>query len=416
MNIEDLGDLIEQRDILSLTTDASTQTIGRGAFLARAAALGLSVAVAETLFSKAGEAAAQGERRLADRAAAAKGLDLVRWMSPRGTLDVSDDYPNWVAQEMGYWKELGIESQLNAGPLDATAGPKAVASGSMDMAYPSPGVFTLSLAAGLDIKSVWEMGAYDVFDFAVRTDSPYKSVKDLAGKTILLGSAGWQGICDPEFAQVGIDVKGLHYEAAGQQWGQALKAGRGDAVLSWEGLRAQWEGEGLHFRYFLGSTFSKFQGNTFVVRSKDLASSKWVDIYTRYLRGWAMGLEFGHLNPVAATQIVFKYRPNVANSLKAAPEVASTSQLAAVYRGNWALRMKQSGLTSPWGFHDLGAWNTFLNTTRKIGQLNKPFKAQDIITNSLVAGANMFDHARVDKDAKAYKLTGAFASIPVKPA
>ena len=242
MIIDDLGTLIEQQDVLELTTAASTQKMGRGAFLARAAALGLSAAVAEGLFAHVAEAATLGQANRDRAAAAAKGLNLVRWMSPRGTLDVVDDYPNWVAQEMGYFRELGIESQLNAGPIDATAGPKAVASGAMDMSYPSPGVFSLVLAAGLPVKSVWEMGAYDVFDFAVRLNSPYKSIKDLAGKTILLGSAGWQSIADPEFGQVGVNVKSMHYEAAGQQWGQALKAGKGDAALSWEGLRAQWMG------------------------------------------------------------------------------------------------------------------------------------------------------------------------------
>jgi NitT/TauT family transport system substrate-binding protein len=385
--------------------------MARGAFLARAAALGLSAAVAERLFAHAAEAATLGQANRDRAAAAAKGLNLVRWMSPRGTLDVVDDYPNWVAQEMGYFRELGIESQLNAGPIDATAGPKAVASGAMDMSYPSPGVFSLVLAAGLPVQSVWEMGAFDVFDFAVRVNSPYKSIKDLAGKTILLGSAGWQGIADPEFAQVGVNVKTLHYEAAGQQWGQALKAGKGDAALSWEGLRAQWDGTGLRFRYFRGSTFSKFPANSFVIRAKDLSSLRWVDIYTRYLRGWAMGLEFGHINPAAATQIVYKYRPALAHTLKPTMGVESTKQLAAVFRGNWAHRQQVSGLSSPWGWHDLASWDTFFATAHKIGQLAQMIQAQKVITNSLVAGANKFDHARVRSDAMHFKMSKAFSGM-----
>lgn len=408
MNLNDLEGLVEQRDILDLTTAAAQAKLGRSAFLARAAALGLSVAVAETLLSHAAEAATLGQTSQARVAAAARGMDLVRWMSPRGTLDVCDDYPNWIAEEMGYWKELGITSQLNAGPIDATAGPKAVAAGTMDMSYPSPGVFTLVLAAGLAVKSVWEMGAYDVFDFAVRTNSPYKTLKDLAGKTILLGSAGWQGISDPEFAQLGIDTKSLRYEAAGQQWGQALKSGQGDAALAWEGLRAQWDGTGLKFRYILGQSFSKFPANTFVIRSKDLSSAKWVDIYTRYLRGWAMGLEFGYTNPAAATQIVYKYRPALAHTLKPAIGTQSTAQLANVFRGNWAHRQKISGLSSAWGWHDMAGWSAFLSAAHKTGQLTQMLQPQNIISNSLVAGANKFDHARVRKDAHSYKVNKSF--------
>jgi NitT/TauT family transport system substrate-binding protein len=239
-------------------------------------------------------------------------------------------------------------------------------------------------------------------------DSPYHSLKDLAGKTILLGSAGWQGISDPEFAQLGIDTKSLHYEAAGQQWGQALKAGQGDAALSWEGLRAQWDGTGLKFRYILGQSFSKFPANSFVVRSSDLSSAKWIDIYTRYLRGWAMGLEFGHANPAAATQIVYKYRTALAKTLKPSLGTQSTAQLANVFRGNWAHRQQISHLSSPWGWHDLVSWQTFFTVAHKIGQLTATLSPAAVITNSLVAGANKFDHARVVKDAMSFKVNPAF--------
>ncbi len=416
MTFDDLGTLVEQPEILDLTTALADQRMGRGAFLTRAAALGLSLATAEVLFAHAAEAATLGRTRRETRAAAQAGHDLVRWMSPRGTLDVVDDYPNWIAEELGYWKELGITSQMNAGPLDATAGPKAVASGSMDVSYPSPGVFSLVLAAGLGVKTAFQMGAYDVFDFAVRKDSPIKSLKDMAGKTVLLGSAGWQGITDPEFAQVGVDQKTIHYQAAGQQWGQALKAGKGDAALAWEGLRAQWSGTGLDFRYFRGQSFSRFPANSFVIRSQDLSSPKWVDIYTRYFRGWAMGLEFGHLNPVAATQIVYKYRAALASTLKPAMGVQSGSELAGVYRGNWAQRTQMSKLPSAWGYHDLKSWDLFLSTAYKIGQITTQLHASNVVTNQLIVGANTFDHARVARDARGFKLSGAFTGIAIKPA
>ena len=70
----------------------------------------------------------------------------------------------------------------------------------------------------------------------------------LAGKTILLGSIGWKSICDPELAQLGVDPASVQYAEAGAFWGQALLQGQGDAALSWEGLRAQWTGQGLDVR------------------------------------------------------------------------------------------------------------------------------------------------------------------------
>ena len=96
----------------------------------------------------------------------------------------------------------------------------------------------------------------------------------------------------------------MSYAEAGNLWGQALMQGQGDAALSWEGLRAQWKGQGLEFDYFLGRDFSKFPANSFVIRRADFEDASKKELYEAYLRGWAMGLEYGHANPRAATLIV----------------------------------------------------------------------------------------------------------------
>ena len=49
-------------------------------------------------------------------------LETVRWISPRGTLQVMDDFNLWVPIKMGYFKELGIDVELIAGSVaDALA-------------------------------------------------------------------------------------------------------------------------------------------------------------------------------------------------------------------------------------------------------------------------------------------------------
>ena len=122
----------------------------------------------------------------------------------------------------------------------------------------------------MPLVSVFEMGGSDVFDFAFRKGEKAKSLNDLEGKTILLGSAGWQSICDPMLFAAGVDVKKIKYVEAGwPTWGTALKAGKGDAALCWEGLRAQWKGQGLDFDYILGKDYSKLPANSFVIRKAD---------------------------------------------------------------------------------------------------------------------------------------------------
>jgi NitT/TauT family transport system substrate-binding protein len=337
------------------------------------------------------------------RAGAVEGT--VRWVSPRGTIEVLDDYPYWVAKKYGYFGD--IETALEPGPIEATATVKLVDQGQADMGFPSPGVFSLGLEQGIPLTSVWHMAPYDVFDFAFRKGEKPADVKEIQGKTILLGSAGWQAIVDPMLAQIGVPLDSVDYAEAGNLWGQALMQGQGDAALSWEGLRAQWKGQGLEFDYFLGRDFSRFPANSFVIRRADFEDPAKKELYEAYLRAWAMGLEYGHLNPRAATHIVLEQFPTLASTL--APPVATESmmELANVFRGDFAQRQG-------WGWHDFEQWGLFFDTIKQIGQITKDISPEDVLSNDYVAAANDFDHARVKADADAYQLPAEFQSIDVE--
>jgi len=329
----------------------------------------------------------------------------VRWVSPRGTVEVLDDYPYWVAKKFGYFGDL--DTTLEPGPMEATATIKLVDQGQSDMGYPSPGVFSLGLEQGIPLVSVWHMGAYDVFSFAFPKGKKPANAAELKGKQILLGSIGWKSICDPELAQLGVDPASVNYAEAGALWGQALSQGRGDAALSWEGLRAQWTGQGLEFDYLLPYEFSKLPANSFVIRKSDFEDQGKKALYEQYLRGWAMGMEFGYQNPRAATQIVLEQFPALASTLK--PDVATESQmqLAKVYRGPWD---KRQG----WGWHDIAQWQFFFDLIHKIGQISKPVQAADVCKNDYVQAANGFDKAKVQADASGFQLKPEMQAVDVK--
>lgn len=369
-----------------LITDFRNGAISRRQLIQSAAALGLSFSAISRLSNPV----------LAGTAGA------VRWVSPRGTLDVLDDYPYWVAQKFGYFGD--IKTTIEPGPPSGQG--KLVDADQSDMSYSSPGVFSFDLEADVPLVSVFQMGAYDVFDFAFPKGKAVTSLKELEGKKVLLGDASWQGITDPEFAQEGADPKKVSYLVAGLSWQNNLNQGQGDAALCWEGLRAQWKALGLDFDYLLGTQFSKFPANSFQIRQKDFQDPNLKDTYTKYLAGWAAGLEFGHLNPRAATEITMDARPQVKQAftdLNVAVE--SLMQLANVFRGDFA---KRQG----WGWADMSSWQLFLDTIKSIGQITKSIKAEDVIKNDYVAGANAFDKAKVTADAASFKLSDAFAKVP----
>src|SRR5206468_11298322 len=164
----------------------------RADFLKRAAATGAALSLWPAANALAADTATQ----------------TVRWISPRGTLDVMDDFDLWVPIKMGYFSKLGINARLIGGPIgDALATTKFVAQNQADMGYPSPGVLTASIDSGVAVKSIWDMISGQVFDFALPVNSTIKSVKDLKGKKIALGSAGWSTIVDPILVGAGVDPK-----------------------------------------------------------------------------------------------------------------------------------------------------------------------------------------------------------------
>ena len=336
----------------------------------------------------------------------AHAADAVRWVSPRGTIEVLDDYPYWVGKKYGYFGD--IETTLEPGPSDATACVKLVDQNQADMGYPSPGVFSLGLSQGMPIVSVWEMGGADVFDFAFRKGEAPSDIKGLEGKTIVLGSAGWQSIADPMLKAAGVDITKVKYVDAGwPTWGTAVMSGQGDAALSWEGLRAQWKGQGLDFDYILGRNFSKLPANTFIIRKADFEDAAKQPVYANYLKGWAAGLEFGHQNPRAATQIVMEQFPGLASQMTPSVATESMMQLANVYRGRWDERNK-------WGFHIMESWKLFFDTGREIGQITGDFKLEDVVKNDLVDAANAFDAAKVKADAEGFQLSADYQAVDVE--
>jgi NitT/TauT family transport system substrate-binding protein len=340
--------------------------------------------------------------------AGASQLDTVRWISPRGTLQVMDDFNLWVPLKMGYFKSLGINAQLIAGSVtDALASTKFVAQNKADMGYPSPGVLTASIDSGIAVKSIWDVISGQVFDFALPQNSTIKSPKQLAGKRIALGSSGWKVIVDPMLVELGIDPKSVKYVSAGASWTQAAATGKADAALAWEGLRHQLAGQGLKLKYLIGTTWSKFPSNVYSVRTSDLEDDAKKDLYTRFLQGVVMGLEFTKANPRAAAQITYRSLPDLQKTLKPQLALDSMLELAHAYGTS---HLKGQG----WGYNDAKGWANYLKVVHDLGQTKKLLPTSDVITNELQAAANKkANAAKARADARKFKLDKDFTATKV---
>lgn len=330
--------------------------------------------------------------------------DEIVWVSPRGSLEVMDDYPLWVAKEMGYFEERGLEVELQPGPLEALAVTRLVATGQADIGYPSPGVFMSSLDAGMDLVMPWEMMVGQTFNFAVAPDSDIETVEDLEGATIALGSEGWQVIVDPMLVEAGIDPSNVTYLNAGNQWARAVETGDADAALAWQGLTSQWSAQGRDYRYLIGQDFSDHPSNGYVIRAEDLEDPEMRDVWNRFFEALAMGFEFARLNPRAAAQITYERFPGLQDQMDPQLAMDSMIELADVYYGSYQIG-------EGYGWSDVTAWQDYIGTIHELGQIQNEYDASEIVTNELIAEANDFDQEQVASDAEAFELNQTWQDV-----
>lgn len=328
----------------------------------------------------------------------------VRWVSPRGTIEVVDDCLHTIAMQMGYLKELGIEAVFEPGPMEATATTKLVATRQAEVGFPSPGVFSLAVEAGVPIVSAWNMNPRDCFSFSVAPGSPIQKVTDLAGKRISLGDPGWQAISDPLLKIAGVDPSTVEYVAAGAQWGQTVAEGKADAALSWLGLVAQWEGSGLNLRHLYAIDWSPFPSNTYVIHKEDLTDPQKADALKRFLKALSMGMTWSFANPRGAVQLSYDRFPALKSQMPPEIGVKSLLQLHQIFTSP---ETEKNG----WGWHPMQGWSAYFKTIRELGQISKDINPADVLKNDWIAEINSFDQERVKQDAANFKLAPEFEAV-----
>lgn len=341
----------------------------------------------------------------ADSALALPSKGVHTWVSPRGTIQTMDDYPYWVAREMGYFEGLGLYTKMEPGGSDGAFDVKALATSEADIGSPAPGTLAFAVGNRIDLVSVYSRSAQNIYNLAFRKGQGTGDLRQLEGKTVLLGASSWQLIADPMFAAAGVDPKSIKYVEAGwPTWVKALHGGYGDAALTWEGLRAELEALGLRFDYWMGLKGSRLPSGSLVVRRSELLDPDRRAFLQKYLRGWAMATEFAERNPKAAAQIVFKALPLTRQRFGVR---YGTESLLQVHR---ALKV-QGAPRSGWGEHDLSAWDDFFLHAKSVGLLGKNLDARKHVLNDLIVQANVFDKDKVRADADRYPLSAEMQAL-----
>lgn len=115
---------------------------------------------------------------------AASAADLVKFdgVTAQGG-PTAQMFPIFVAQEMGYYTEEGLDVTLNysKGSSDAA---RQLAAGNVDWGIFSAAATMQAMQRGFPLKAIMQIYYPDTFDIVVPKDSPVQSMADMAGKTI----------------------------------------------------------------------------------------------------------------------------------------------------------------------------------------------------------------------------------------
>lgn len=322
----------------------------------------------------------------------------VAWVSPRGALDVVDDYPLWVATELGYFESQGVDLGIEPGVIQPDSGLGDVLSGSVDVGFPAPNVLVSSVDRGLPLRSFFQLCAGPMFGFALGPGTAIRSPRELSGTTIAVGSASWAELLEPLLVEAGVDPRSVRIVEAGEEWLKAVSSGRADAALAWRGIESSASAKGL--RFLLGERYSTLPANSYVARAVDLADDRSRRFLTAFSTAVVMALEFTRVNPVAAAQIVYRRAPGLSEKTSPARVIQAVSRVAEVYEAG-----RRRGL--PWGIHERKRWTGFLRIQEELGRV-KQLRPEDVYSNALIAAANSIDTARVKRDALGFRSSWEF--------
>jgi len=168
-----------------------------------------------------------------------------------GYNSVADFLLAFIAKDQGFFEKHGLDADLKLNQVSLVATPAVLTAGSIDIGGVTPPALLLADEQGLDIKIVagadQTAAGYHLSGIVVRADSDIKNAADLKGKTVAVPGLNdllhilvvkWLG-------DRGVAKSDVHYVEVGMvQLGDALKAGRVDAVVPVEPFTTRIAGSG----------------------------------------------------------------------------------------------------------------------------------------------------------------------------
>ncbi|MDP2121106.1 MAG: ABC transporter substrate-binding protein [Hoeflea sp.] len=253
-------------------------------------------------------AAAAAATALAMMAAAVSAQDLVKFngVTAQGG-PTAQMFPIFMAQEMGYYKEEGLDVTLNysKGSSDAA---RQLAAGNVDWGIFSSAATMQTVQRGFPLKAIMQVYYPDTFDIVVPADSSIQTMADMKGKTIGLSDlAGGEvpmtraSIVEAGL-QEGVDVKLV---VAGEGDPTTIRSFETDRIQAYAGAKRDLlliPAQGIETRSITPSAIAAFPGDALSVRAETFESDP--ELLVKFVRATLKGRQWGMDNPDKAFELL----------------------------------------------------------------------------------------------------------------
>lgn len=245
---------------------------------------------------------------LAAFAASAHAADLVPFhgVTAQGG-PTAQVFPIFVAQEMGFYEEEGLDVKLNysKGSSDAA---RQLAAGNVDWGIFSSAATMQTVQRGFPLKAIMQVYYPDTFDIVVPADSPIQSVEDLKGKTIGLSdlAGGEVPMTRASISQAGlaegIDVRMV---IAGEGDPTTVRSFNEDRIQAYAGAKRDLlllPAQDIPVRSITPPEIAAFPGDALAVRAETLEEKR--ELLVRFVRATLKGVAWGMANADATFELL----------------------------------------------------------------------------------------------------------------
>lgn len=333
-----------------------------------------------------------------DDGAAESGEELTAVTMMLPVEDVIQFHSLYLADELGYFEDEGIDITLEVADGSSSAIQQVVA-GNADAALPAPGAFLEGVATGRDLRFVYSYQYNNIFTLATPADSGITTVEDLEGKRVGISelSGGEVPLVRGVLREAGLQ-DGEDYELVPVGEGSALtieslENGDVDAYSSSLPDIAAIELTGLDLNVILPEEAAAFPADGVAVTAEYLESNE--ETVVGLLRAISKGTVYADANRDAAFELASEIAPEEFED----EEFAQAAWDVAV-----DLRTPPDSLAdAPFGTISVEDWQRYhdflLAGSEEEGGLPQEVDLETALDESALEEANDFDRGEIEDEA-----------------